>query len=38
MDLETKLAFLNAEKSNLISFKETFPYILKESLKWVLNK
>lgn len=45
-DLEQKLAFLNSEKSNLVSFKESFPYILKgttwrcriESLKWVLNK
>lgn len=37
-DLEQKLAFLNSEKSNLISFKESFPYILKESLKWLMNK
>lgn len=28
-DLEQKLAFLNSEKSNLVSFKESFPYILK---------
>ena len=26
------------EKSNLISLKETVPYLLKESLKYVLNK
>ena len=28
-DLEQKLAFMNSEKSQLISFKESFPYILK---------
>jgi hypothetical protein len=38
MDLEQKLAFMNVEKSNLISFKETIPYVLREALKWVLNK
>jgi len=32
------LGLINAEKSNLISLKETYPYVLKESLKWVLNK
>lgn len=44
-DLEQKLAFMNSEKSQLISFKESFPYILKgnlcldnlEALKWVLK-
>lgn len=38
MELQQKLAILNAEKSNLISYKETYPYVLRESLKWVLNK
>ena len=38
MDLEQKLAFMKSENSNLQSFKETFPYVLKESLKWVVNK
>lgn len=28
-DLEQKMAFMNSEKGNLISFKESFPYILK---------
>ena len=38
MELEQKLAILNSEKANLISFKETYPYVLKEALKWVTNK
>ena len=29
---------MNSEKSNLLSFKETFPYVLKETLKWMENK
>ncbi|CAK55991.1 unnamed protein product (macronuclear) [Paramecium tetraurelia] len=37
-DLEQKLAFMNSEKSQLVSFKESFPYILKEALKWVLKQ
>lgn len=29
---------MHAEKISLQSFKETFPYVLKETLKWVANK
>lgn len=38
MELEQKLAIVFSEKSNLFSFKETFPYVLKESLKWLSGK
>lgn len=37
-DLEQKLAILNAEKSNLQSLKETYPYVLKEAMKCVLQQ
>jgi hypothetical protein len=38
LDLEQKLAILNAQQSNCISFKETFPYVLRESLRYVQKK
>lgn len=38
LELEQKLAIVFSEKSNLFSFKETFPYVLKETLKWVTGK
>lgn len=38
LELEQKLAVVNSEKSNLFSFKETFPYVLKEALKWSSGK
>lgn len=38
MELEQKLAIVYSEKSNLFSFKETFPYVLKETLKWLSGK
>lgn len=38
LELEQKLAIVYSEKSNLFSFKETFPYVLKEALKWLSGK
>lgn len=38
LELEQKLGIVNSEKSNLFSYKETFPYVLKESLKWAAGK
>ena len=35
-DLEQKIGYINSEKANLVSFKETFPYVLRESLKFVM--
>eukprot|EP00828_Plagiopyla_frontata_P010791 TRINITY_DN1584_c0_g1_i9.p1 TRINITY_DN1584_c0_g1~~TRINITY_DN1584_c0_g1_i9.p1 ORF type:complete len:496 (+),score=111.14 TRINITY_DN1584_c0_g1_i9:138-1625(+) len=38
VDLEQKFAIVHAQKISLEAFKETFPYVLKETLKWVANK
>jgi hypothetical protein len=37
-DLEQKLAILNSEKFKLVSYKETYPYVLKETLKFLTKK
>lgn len=37
-NLEYQLATVNSEIANLQSFKETFPFILSESLSWVMGK
>jgi len=37
-EFEQQLAILHSEKANLLSYKESFPYILKEILKWMQNK
>lgn len=38
LDLENQLAYIKSENCKLMSFKETYPYILREALKYVLNK
>ncbi|EGR28299.1 hypothetical protein IMG5_179190 [Ichthyophthirius multifiliis] len=38
LDLENKLAFMKSEQFQLVSFKESFPYLLRESLKYILNR
>ena len=37
-DLENKVAGMNVEKFNLVQFKETVPYVLREALKFVIFK
>jgi hypothetical protein len=37
-EIEAQLAMLKAEKANFESYKETFAFILRESLNWVTNK
>ena len=37
-DIEASLAIMKAESANFESYKETFPFILRESLNWVQNK
>lgn len=37
-DIESQLAMLKAEKANFESYKETFAFILRESINWVTNK
>lgn len=36
--VESSLAMMRAERANFESYKETFPFILRESLNWVMNK
>ena len=38
LDLEQKCANYKSEMLNLKSLRETYPYLLKEALKFVLNK
>ncbi|KAL4491464.1 hypothetical protein ABPG72_008120 [Tetrahymena utriculariae] len=38
IELENQLAYIKSYNCQLISFKETFPYILRESLKYALNR
>jgi accessory colonization factor AcfC len=37
-DMESALAIMKAERANFESYKETFPFILRESLNWVQQK
>ncbi len=36
--IEGELAILRAEMANISSYKETFAFILRESLNWVMNQ